>query len=196
VKAIQHEVSDVGFIETFTNKYVPPFDAKPEHICIEDIAHALSNQCRFSGHTSRFYSVAEHAWLASYYAPAHLAAAALMHDAAEAYLIDIPRPLKLYVQFFISDVRQFSYYQAEESLLKVIGDKYELKLHPQSETVTKLDNALLVREYLTLINENLPPGLEGVPPLELTQQTIVGHLPSVAKSLFLARATELGIGRK
>lgn len=196
MKAPQREVSDVGFIETFTNKYFPPFDAKPELICLEDIAHALSNQCRFSGHTKRFYSVAEHAWLCSYYAPVHLAAEALMHDAAEAYLIDIPRPLKMYVQFFISDVRQFSYYQAEESLLKVIGDKYELKLHPQSETVTKLDNTLLVREYLTLINENLPPGLTGVPPLELTTQTIVGHLPSVAKSLFLARATELGIGRK
>ena len=129
------------------------------------------------------------------YAPPHLAAEALMHDAAEAYLIDIPRPLKMYVQFFISDTMQFSYYVAEEKLLDVIGKKYELKLHPQSETVTKLDNQLLVREYLTLMNGNLPPGLVGVPALAMPRETITGWLPSVAKGRFLERAAELGIGR-
>jgi hypothetical protein len=192
---VKREISDDGFIETFTNKYIHPFDPKPELICLEDIAHALSQQCRFSGHVKRFYSVAEHAWLASMYAPPHLAAEALMHDAAEAYLIDIPRPLKMYVQFFISDTMQFSYYVAEEKLLDVIGKKYELKLHPQSETVTKLDNQLLVREYLTLMNGNLPPGLVGVPALAMPRETITGWLPSVAKGRFLERAAELGIGR-
>lgn len=192
---MKREISDEGFIETFTHKYIHPFEPKPELICLEDIAHALSQQCRFSGHTSRFYSVAEHAWLCSQYAPTHLAAEALMHDAAEAYLIDIPRPLKLYVHFFISDARQFSYYEAEERLLAMIGQKYELKLHPQSLTVTKLDNALLIREYLVLMNANLPPGLVGVPPLEMPKETITGWLPSVAKGKFLERAHELGIGR-
>ena len=49
-----------GWIQTFTGKRMYPLDPKPEDICIEDIAHALSNICRFTGHTKKFYSVGEH----------------------------------------------------------------------------------------------------------------------------------------
>ena len=63
-------------------------------ITILDIAHALSNICRFTGHTSRFYSVAEHSVLCSYLVPPEDAFAALMHDAAEAVLSDVSKPLK------------------------------------------------------------------------------------------------------
>lgn len=86
------------WMQTFTGKRFWPLDPRPEDICIEDIAHALSLQCRYGGHCLRFYSVAEHCvlmaeWIEKRFTPLD-ALAALLHDAAEAYVIDIPRPLK------------------------------------------------------------------------------------------------------
>ena len=90
---------DEGWIETFTGKAFPVLNPQPEDICIEDIAHALSNISRYNGHCSGFYSVAQHSchvsdWLAlaGYQAPVQLCG--LLHDASEAYCGDVVRPLK------------------------------------------------------------------------------------------------------
>lgn len=86
------------WIQTYTGKQYWPIDPKPEDVNIEDIAHALSMLCRFGGHCLKFYSVAEHSvhiarWLYPRHG-AHVALCGLMHDATEAYVTDVPRPLK------------------------------------------------------------------------------------------------------
>jgi uncharacterized protein len=91
------KLHDRFFIETFTGRKFY-FDRIGENdIGIVDIAHALANNCRFTGHTRHFYSVAQHCLLASKYAPPQYALAALLHDASEAYVHDMPSPLKWFL---------------------------------------------------------------------------------------------------
>ena len=88
------------WMQTATGRKFWPLDPRPEDVDIEDIAHALSNVCRFGGHCREFYSVAEHSVRVSDYvgalggAPWHRLAG-LLHDATEAYLGDMIRPLKI-----------------------------------------------------------------------------------------------------
>lgn len=89
-------------VETFSGAYVDTEFPDPDTIILEDIAHALSMICRYGGHTGRFYSVAEHAVLVSRRLEElgygrKVCAAGLHHDDAEAYLGDIPRPLKVHL---------------------------------------------------------------------------------------------------
>ena len=84
----------VGMIQTASGILYDVVNPKPEHVWIDDIAHHLSQQCRYSGATKRFYSVAEHSIWVSLIVPPKYAREALLHDAAEAYCIDLPRPIK------------------------------------------------------------------------------------------------------
>lgn len=74
--------------------YFDLLDPWGSQFTIEDIAHGLSNTCRYAGQCQQFYSVAEHSWHASYLVPGPWKLAALMHDAAEAFIGDVTRPLK------------------------------------------------------------------------------------------------------
>jgi uncharacterized protein len=81
-------------MQTYTGLAFWPLDPRPDEIRLVDIAHALSKLCRYGGQCLSFYSVAEHSLLVASKAPDHLKLVALMHDASEAYLLDIPRPIK------------------------------------------------------------------------------------------------------
>ena len=84
-----------AWMQTFTGRAYFPHDPDPKDVCIDDIAHALSMLCRFTGHTTRFYSVAEHSVHVMQLVPIEHRFVALMHDATEAYLNDLSRPLKM-----------------------------------------------------------------------------------------------------
>jgi len=79
------------YLSTFTGKKFFPFAPHPHQIDIRDIAHGLSLLCRFSGQCPYFFSVAEH----SIYVADNLKLEGLLHDASEAYLADLPRPVKI-----------------------------------------------------------------------------------------------------
>lgn len=81
-------------IQTQSGYYFCFEDPHRNEFTIYDIARSLSKQCRFVGHTREFYSVAQHCVLASYVVPPEYAYDALMHDAAEAFMGDVSRPLK------------------------------------------------------------------------------------------------------
>lgn len=86
-----------GRIRTFTGRYVNPLTLQPADICIEDIAHHLSNECRYAGACPEFYSVAQHCVLGvqnSLSLTAKEKLAFLLHDSAEAYFKDLPSPVK------------------------------------------------------------------------------------------------------
>src|SRR4051812_44303587 len=100
-----------GLIQTYSGKQFFPMRPIGGDIDIEDIAHALSNQCRFSGHCQRFYSVAEHSLrVAELVTPQHKLWA-LLHDASEAYLVDLPTPIKRTLE---------EYRNAENRVMKAI----------------------------------------------------------------------------
>ena len=106
-------------IGTFTGLRVDPLALTVDDIDIEDIAHALSMQCRFGGHVSQFYSVAQHSVAVSQNVPPGDALWGLLHDATEAYLVDIPRPLKRSPVFA-------AYRDLEAQLLTTIAKKFNL----------------------------------------------------------------------
>ena len=101
------------------NGFFWPLEPLPHEVDYRDIARGISQECRFGGQTPYFYSVAWHSVAVSYVVPEHLQKWGLMHDAAEAYLSDIPRIIKKLPPFeFIK--------KAEADLLKVVALRFEM----------------------------------------------------------------------
>lgn len=123
-------------IRTFSGQYVNVFEPDPATILIEDIAHALSMQCRFGAHLKHFYSVAEHCKLVADLTTG-CKIQALMHDASEAYLMDIPRPIKRKLD---------NYAGIEQRLMKVIAEKFQFSW-PLSDATKNADESALKMEW-------------------------------------------------
>lgn len=130
-------------IRTFSGVTFYPLDPRPEEILIEDIAHALSMICRFTGHVKVFYSVGDHSIRVSNLCHPEDKLHALLHDASEAYLSDISRPIKY--------TEQMSGYRAiEKNLQRCIYKKFMLN-ETEPPGVKEADRRMLIveqREFL------------------------------------------------
>ena len=171
------------WMQTFTGRQFWPIDPRPEEISIVDIAHSLSNQCRYAGHCKSFYSVAQHSVMVSYLCEPQNALWGLLHDAAEAYLVDLPRPVKRY-----SDLG-WHYKQVETHLMQVVCRRFNLSIE-EPLSVSKADDVALVTEMRDLMG--MPPAQwrEALAnkPLE---HTIIPWGSCASKAKFLRRFEEL-----
>lgn len=140
-----------AWLETYTGGVIHPFNPQPDEIDIRDIAHSLSWQYRFLGHTIKPVSVATHSincarWMSMYLKGClgeftakelcRLPFLALMHDAAEAYIGDIPRPVKKHYGNVI---------ETEEKILNAIWKAFDVEPPSEKEwsTVKLIDNFML-----------------------------------------------------
>ncbi len=172
----------MGMICTYTGKLIDLKDVKIEDICIRDIAHALSLICRFNGHTSKFYSVAEHCVLLSEAeGMPGTSLARLLHDAAETYVGDVSSPLKQLLPM---------YKMLEHRVEKLIAVKYDVDF----SSVKSGDQAMLMLEASALMPRMFFLGTElKFPDLGSGVTKIEGWSPEVAERKFLNLAISLGV---
>ena len=171
---------------TYTGKKFNYLDVKPEDICIEDIAHGLSNLCRYFGQCKRFYSVAEHCVkLSQSKFMSGDPKARLLHDAVEAYVGDVARPLKALLP---------EYQKIEARIQKVIEEKYDVDF----STVKEGDIQILEIEATNIMDSKFFEihNSESDYVLEACGNGDVDiecWPPEYAEKMFLMRARELGI---
>jgi uncharacterized protein len=169
------------WMQTFTGVQFWPMDPRTEEIRIEDIAHSLSNQCRYAGHCKSFYSVAQHSVLVSEIVPPEFALWGLLHDAQEAYLIDLPRPIKRVSEIGVQ------YKIVESALAIVVASRFGLQL-PEPLEIKWADNVILMTEKRDVMGPSPAKWVECAEPLTFT---IVPWSPDLAEHLFLERFHEL-----
>jgi 5'-deoxynucleotidase YfbR-like HD superfamily hydrolase len=128
-------------IETYTGRFVDITEIKPSDVNLLDVAHALSMSCRFNGHTSKFFSVAEHSVNVSWLVPKEMALAGLLHDGSEAFLCDIPRPIKPFLT---------NYYELEAKVQAAIYERFGVGAFCH-ETLKEADNIALKAEAKALV---------------------------------------------
>lgn len=136
------------WIQTFSGKRFYVFDPREEDIDIIDIAHSLSLLCRFNGHCSRFYSVAEHSILMAACieqegGSRQQCLEAIVHDGPEAYLSDVPRPIK-------HSPEMLPYREAEKRVERMLFGKFGLPW-PMSTFIKWHDNRALMTERRDLV---------------------------------------------
>jgi hypothetical protein len=175
-----------NFMQVWTGGVYWPLDPRAEEVFIEDIAHALSMQCRYAGHVDRFYSVGEHSVHVSRIVPPHMALLGLLHDATEAYLIDVPRPIKRHL---------LNYKEIERLNWDVIAKRFNLpavgiewvELHRADAAMLATERAALMKPLPEHDAQAWAMG-DVQPPADVQ---IEGWSPRYGKEAFLRRFEEL-----
>ena len=154
------------------------------YIDLRDIAASLSKLCRFTGHSTRFYSVAEHSYRASFLCPPAFAFETLLHDASEAYLGDMSTPLKVLCP---------DYRELETDVARCIARRFRLPF-PHSPEVKAADSRILATEVRLLFDKVDPgwePWLTGHKPVDGMTRSGIGWNPQKAEHTFYERAKSL-----
>jgi uncharacterized protein len=178
------------YLQTVSGRWVNPLDPDPAQFDIEDIARALGNLCRFGGHCRVFYSVAQHSVIVSELVEqrggdVEDVFAALMHDASEAYLGDMPHPLKH------RSPLGAAFREAEDHLEAALRERFSIKADVPE--IKRADRALLATERRAFSAERWQwPELDGVEPLDLELTALP---PQAAATAFLRRFAELAARR-
>lgn len=166
------------WMQTFTGRSFYPLDPHADEVDILDVAHGLSHACRYGGHVRRFYSVAEHCVLVAMHVAPELRREALLHDASEAYLGDMVRPLK-------HTPEMTPYRVAEDLVQRAVFERFGITSTPESHAAIKVvDDRILLDEINELMHtpSAYTERMRQVEPLGVT---INGLPPSVAKRVFL-----------
>lgn len=173
------------WIQTYTGRAFWPLDPCDYEVNIVDIAHALAMQCRFGGHCVQFYSVAEHSVniateLARLGQPAEVCLWGLLHDASEAYLVDLPRPVK-------KNVPEYS--AIEKRVMACVCRVYGLDTQ-EPGIVKEIDRRMLATEAKQLMR--CPP-MQWESPAEPLPIRIECWSPGIAKNKFLELFQQLSL---
>lgn len=183
------------WIQTYTGRAFDLNDPQPQQVSIEDIAHALSLICRFTGHCGKFYSVAEHSVLVSRYC--QWPTEGLMHDAAEAYVGDVSNPLKRLLSHVATHTHSSlasDLYYIEERVHHTISARFLLDYGGKWSHIKDVDIRACKTEALALLGPSPQPWdpvYESAQPFHLSE--IQALPPRAAERLFLDRAAACGI---
>lgn len=180
-----HNVHDVydGIFNTQSGKKINILHPDSDTITIEDIASALSKICRFGGHTKSFYSVAQHSVLVAALAPDYLKKEALLHDAAEAYLGDVIKPLKVMLP---------EYAVIEQKFEEVIAEKFGIYYSYEAKKQIKyFDKQALELEHEAFQKNNTLPLQLVMDTYDLSVGENLGWNDIVAKCFFLQHYNEI-----
>jgi uncharacterized protein len=152
-----------NWIETFNSKKFHFIDPRPEEIQIQDISLALARKCRFNSYCRFFYSVAQHSIMCAKFCK-NYKLEALLHDAAEAYIGDITRPVKT----AFPEIRKI-----EENIEKAIAAKFNLQ-YPWPKEIKTIDNILLAVEKRDLFSQDLEWEIQHEYP-----EKSIKHIPNI-----------------
>lgn len=177
-------ITETGVIQTYSGRYIDLLNPKCSDIDIQDIAHHLSMICRFNGACSRFYSVAEHSYHVTSLAPVNLQQAALLHDAAEAYLGDLTGPLKKLLPEFK---------RIEENLQRVIFGRFGIDLTADDKRqIKRLDLKMLGVERMSLMPRDGSSWVS-LETISIPKFSITPATQEEAKKMFLNAVEIIGI---
>lgn len=172
-----------GYVETYSGGRFYPFDPRPADVRIEDLAHGLAHTCRYSGQCQVYYSVAEHSLHVARelrregHGP-RVQCYGLFHDAAEAYLPDLPRPIKAEFDAFVD---------LERSILEAVWPALDLRAPTTDEwdAVMAADDRLLHYEAGELLADG-----GWADPVDLAHD-LRADSPAAARERFVDRAGTL-----